>query len=212
MTKIIQENDIFRKYDYSGVINPADNSHIIATVRDIIAKGNYFDEQHSPKYQTKENIFARQTPTFLKLRMTFVMSCFFYLGKEVRIKGINAWSFQTNAGDNLERDRLWHHHHQDQTYPKLSGIYYVHIPTDEPNPETSGTEFATSGDLKETFYITPRPYTWLIYPSDIWHRPGISTSMENRYVVAGDMQYQLSLCSHTAELRQDFNVGTVTQA
>jgi hypothetical protein len=192
MTKIIQENDIFRKYDYSGVINPADNSHIIATVRDIIAQGNYFDEQHSPKYQTKENIFARQTPTFLKMRMTFIMSCFFYLGKEVRIKGINAWSFQTNSGDNLERDRLWHHHHQDKTYPKLSGIYYVHIPTDEPNPETSGTEFATSGDLKETFYITPRPYTWLIYPSDIWHRPGISTSMENRYVVAGDMQYQIS--------------------
>jgi hypothetical protein len=192
MTKIIQENDIFRKYDYSGLMNPADNSHIIATVRDIITQGNYFDEQHSPKYQTKENIFARQTPTFLKLRMTFVMSCFFYLGKEVRIKGINAWSFQTNAGDNLERDRLWHHHHQDKTYPKLSGIYYVHIPSDEPNPETSGTEFATSGDLKETFYIAPRPYTWLIYPSDVWHRPGISTSMENRYVVAGDMQYQLS--------------------
>jgi len=192
MTKIIQENDIFRKYDYSGVINPADNSHIIATVRDIIAKGNYFDEAHSPKYQTKENIFARQTPTFLKMRMTFIMSCFFYLGKEVRIKGINAWSFQTNAGDNLERNRLWHHHHQDQTYPKLSGIYYVHIPKDEPNPETSGTEFATSGDLKETFYIAPRPYTWLIYPSDVWHRPGISTSMENRYVVAGDMQYQIS--------------------
>lgn len=192
MTKIIQENDIFRKYDYSGVINPADNHHIIATVRDIIASGNYFDEKHSPKYQTKENIFARQTPTFLKLRMTFIMSCFFYLGKEVRIKGINAWSFQTNAGDNLERDKLWHHHHQDQTYPKLSGIYYVHIPADEPNPETTGTEFATSADLKETFYITPRPYTWLIYPSDVWHRPGISTSQENRYVVAGDMQYQLS--------------------
>lgn len=192
MTKIIQENDIFRKYDYSGLMNPADNSHIIATVRDIIAKGNYFDEKHSPKYQTKENIFARQTPTFLKLRMTFIMSCFFYLGKEVRIKGINAWSFQTNAGDNLERDRLWHHHHQDQTYPKLSGIYYVHIPADEPNPDTTGTEFATSGDLKETFYITPRPYTWLIYPSDVWHRPGICTSSENRYVVAGDMQYQIS--------------------
>ena len=192
MTKIIQENDIFRKYDYSGVINPADNHHIIATVRDIIASGNYFDEKHSPKYQTKENIFARQTPTFLKLRMTFIMSCFFYLGKEVRIKGINAWSFQTNAGDNLERDKLWHHHHQDQTYPKLSGIYYVHIPADEPNPETTGTEFATSADLKETFYITPRPYTWLIYPSDVWHRPGICTSQENRYVVAGDMQYQLS--------------------
>jgi len=190
MTKIIQENDIFRKYDYSGLMTPADNSHIIATVRDIIAQGNYFDEKHSPKYQTKENIFARQTPTFLKLRMTFIMSCFFYLGKEVRIKGINAWSFQTNAGDNLERDRLWHHHHQDQTYPKLSGIYYVHIPADEPNPDTTGTEFATSGDLKETFYITPRPYTWLIYPSDVWHRPGISTSQENRYVVAGDMQYQ----------------------
>jgi hypothetical protein len=192
MTKIIQENDIFRKYDYSSLMNPADNSHIIATVRDIIAKGNYFDEKHSPKYQTKENIFARQTPTFLKLRMTFIMSCFFYLGKEVRIKGINAWSFQTNAGDNLERDRLWHHHHQDQTYPKLSGIYYVHIPADEPNPDTTGTEFATSGDLKETFYITPRPYTWLIYPSDVWHRPGICTSSENRYVVAGDMQYQIS--------------------
>jgi hypothetical protein len=192
MTKIIKENDIFRKYDYSGLINPADNNNIIATVQEIIASGNYFDETHSPKYQTKENIFARQTPTFLKIRMTFIMSCFFYLGREVKIKGINAWSFQTNVADNLERNRLWHHHHQDKTYPKLSGIYYVHIPADEPNPETTGTEFATSADLKETFYITPKPYTWLIYPSDVWHRPGICTSQENRYVVAGDMQYQLS--------------------
>ena len=49
MTKIIQDNDIFRKYDYSGVINPADNNNIIATVQDIIAKGNYFDETHSPQ-------------------------------------------------------------------------------------------------------------------------------------------------------------------
>jgi len=192
MTKIIQDNDIFRKYDYSGLITEADNQHIIATVQDIIAKGNYFDEAHSPKYQTKENIFARQTPTFLKMRMTFIMSCFFYLGREVRIKGINAWSFQTCAQDNLDRNKLWHHHHQDQTYPKLSGIYYVHIPQDEPNPNTAGTEFATSGDLKETFYVAPKPFTWLIYPSDVWHRPGICTSQENRYVVAGDMQYQIS--------------------
>ncbi len=60
MTKIIEHNDIFRKYDYSGLITRADNQHIIHTVQDIIAKGNYFDEKHSPKYQTKENIFARQ--------------------------------------------------------------------------------------------------------------------------------------------------------
>ena len=192
MTKIIEHNDIFRKYNYSGLITAEDNQHIIHTVQEIIAKGNYFDEAHSPKYQTKENIFARQTATFLKMRMTFIMSCFFYIGKEVKIKGINAWSFQTNVQDNLERERLWHHHHQDQTYPKLSGIYYVHIPKDEPNPNTTGTEFATSGDLKETFYITPQPHTWLIYPSDVWHRPGICTSKENRYVVAGDMQYQIA--------------------
>ena len=123
MTKIIEHNDIFRKYDYSGLITAEDNQHIIHTVQEIIAKGNYFDEKHSPKYQTKENIFARQTATFLKMRMTFIMSCFFYIGKEVKIKGINAWSFQTNVQDNLERERLWHHHHQDQTYPQLSGAH-----------------------------------------------------------------------------------------
>ena len=190
MQPVIDHNPQARKYDFSSLITKQDDLEACRIIKNIIADGKYFT--NSPKFQTKENIFARQTDTFLKMRMTFIMSCFFYIGKEVKIKGINGWSFQTCVQDNLERERLWHHHHQDQTYPKLSGIYYVHIPKDEPDPNTTGTEFATAADLKETFYVTPKPYTWLIYPSDVWHRPGICTSEENRYVVAGDMQYQLN--------------------
>jgi hypothetical protein len=188
---IISENEIIKKYDFSSIIRTNDNIEIIDTVKSIIDSGNYFDEKNSPKYQTKENIFGRQLPSFLKLRLTFIMSCFFYLNKEVKIKGVNAWSFMTKKNDNPDRDNLWHHHHYDKSIKKLSGIYYVHIPHDKENYNISGTEFTLedSPEKGNHFFVKPESFSWLIYPSHIWHRPGINNSDEYRYVVAADMGY-----------------------
>jgi hypothetical protein len=52
--KVIDQNEVFRKFDFSSVITAADNQEACRIIKAIIADGNYFT--NSPKYQTKENI------------------------------------------------------------------------------------------------------------------------------------------------------------
>ena len=56
--KVIDQNQVFRKFDFSSVITAADNQEACEIIKGIIADGNYFT--NSPKFQTKENIFSRQ--------------------------------------------------------------------------------------------------------------------------------------------------------
>ena len=57
MIPVIDQNDTFKKFDFSSVISRQDNDIAIGIIRNIIADGDYFT--NSPKYQTKENIFGR---------------------------------------------------------------------------------------------------------------------------------------------------------
>ena len=77
---IIDSNNIFKKYDYSSVITQDDIDYAIQDVKSIIESGKFW--HNSPKYQTKENIFARQHPSWMKFRMSFLFSVFQYFGKE----------------------------------------------------------------------------------------------------------------------------------
>ncbi len=92
--KVIDQNETFRKFDFSSTISQADNKEAIGIIKNIIADGNYFT--NSPKYQTKENIFSRQEAVWLKYRMSFLFSVFMYLGREVKVANMMAWSFMTN--------------------------------------------------------------------------------------------------------------------
>ena len=51
MHTVIDQNDTFRKFDFSSVISPEDNKEAIGIIKNIIASGNYFT--NSPKYQTQ---------------------------------------------------------------------------------------------------------------------------------------------------------------
>ncbi len=177
----------FIKYDFSSLITELDDQEIKACVKDIIANGSYF--KNSPKYQTQVNVFARPEPCWLKLRMSFIFSCFMYLGKEVQIKNMQAWSFMTNNEIEENRDDLWHTHHLTKTNKSISGIYYVHIPSDA-DFATSGTEFAPNGlEDPNRLLLTPSKGSWLIYPSDILHRPTVPQSKDYRFIVAADMEF-----------------------
>ncbi len=185
MHTVIDQNEVFRKYDYSSLITSEDNWQAMFTIKDIIDSGNYFT--NSPPFQTKENLFARQEPVWLKYRMTFLTSVFLYLGREVRVGNMMAWSFMTNTDTQEDRDRYWHHHdkHSGQS---MSGIMYLHIPSDVEDFDTCGTEMAPNGPEGEgKFFIRPSYYTWLIYPSNQWHRPGIAQSKDYRFVLAADI-------------------------
>lgn len=188
--QIIDQNSVFRKFDFSSTISKQDDLEACNIVRNIIYSGNYFE--NSPKFQTKENIFSREELVWLKYRMSFIFSCFLYLGREARIANMMAWSFMTNSDTEKDREALWHHHwHPKQKDSKmLSGIWYLNIPDDVKDLNTCGTEMAPNGPEKDgKFFVKPEYGNWLIYPSNQWHRPGIVQSQKYRFVLAADIEY-----------------------
>ena len=190
MYNVIEKNEYIDQYNFSSLITEDDNCELIKLAKDIIDSGNYFT--NSPKYQTKENLFFRQDPVMLKMRQSFVYSCFMFLGKEVKIKNLMSWVFMTNSETVDDRENLWHNHHvsdNDGTTDTVSGIWYVHIPQTD-NPNITGTEFSLNFPNRDNdVYLKPNNLTWNVYPSKLWHRPGITNSTDFRFVFAADMEY-----------------------
>ena len=188
--RVVTSNEYIDQYNFSSLITEEDNTQLMFVAKDIIDAGHYFE--NSPKFQTKENLFARPEPVFLKMRQSFIYSCFMFLGKEVRIKNIMSWVFMTSSRDSEDRNNMWHNHHvsdNDGSTDTLSGIWYVHIPPVS-QPELSGTEFGFDHPtFNDTIFLKPNNLTWNVYPSKLWHRPGITDSIEYRFVFAADMEY-----------------------
>lgn len=190
MNSVIDSNETFRKYDYSSIITESDNQQACAIIKQIVDNGNYFT--NSPKYQTKENIFSRSETVWLKYRMSFLFSVFMYLGREVKVNNMMAWSFMTNLEGSEDREKLWHNHWHPTTpnAKMLSGVFYLHIPNDVKDKDYCGTEMAPNGPNGEgKFFVRPSDYTWTMYPSNEWHRPGIVQSANYRYILAADIEY-----------------------
>lgn len=190
MVPVIEENSLVRRFDFSSLITKEDDLNACDIGRKIIEDGGYFT--NSPKYQTKENIFARPEPIWLKYRMSFLFSTFMYLGKEAKVSNMMAWIYMTNKSGAEDRDKLWHDHwHPKNPNAKmLSGIWYLHIPNDIKDLEYSGTEIALDGpEGNSKFFIRPHYGQWSLYPSNLYHRPGIVQSDEYRFVLAADIEY-----------------------
>lgn len=189
---IIESNELVRKFNFSGTISKQDNQEACCIVKSIIDSGNYFT--NSPPYQTKENIFGRPEPVWLKYRMSFLFSVFMYLGREAKVANMMAWSYMTNLDTVEDPERYWHNHWHPQN-PKaqmMSGIFYLHIPEDVLDIRSCGTEIAPDGPEKPNkYFVTPTDFHWTIYPSQIYHRPGIVQSKQFRYIIAADVEYML---------------------
>lgn len=188
--QVIDQNATFRKFDFSSLITKEDDRKTCGIIQQIIADGNYFT--NSPKFQTKENLFARKEDIWLKYRMSFLFSAFMYLGREVKVGNMMAWSYMTNLKTHEDRNKLWHNHwHPTNSDAKmLSGIWYLHIPENVKDRDYCGTEMAPNGPEKEgKFFVKPTDGHWLMYPSDQWHRPGIPQSDAYRFIIAADVEY-----------------------
>ena len=187
---VIDSNQIFKKYNFNSVISEQDNSNACDIIKNIIDSGNYYT--NSPRFQTKENIFNRTEEVWLKYRMSFLFSVFMYLGREVKVFNMQAWSFMTNLEGAEDRNNLWHHHWHPSTEKSklISGIWYLDIPDDVVDLNYCGTEFAPNGpENPGKFYVKPEKFSWLLYPSDRWHRPGIVQSNKFRFILAADVEY-----------------------
>jgi hypothetical protein len=190
MLKVIDQDAVFRKFDFSSLITEQDNQEACGIIKQIIADGNYFT--NSPKFQTKENIFARQEAVWVKYRMSFLTSVFLYLGREVKISNMMAWSYMTNLEGAENREKLWHNHWhpQNPNARMMSGVFYLHIPEDVKDRDYCGTEMAPNGPENDgKFFVRPTDGNWLVYPSDKWHRPGIVQSNQYRFILAVDVEY-----------------------
>ena len=184
---IIDSNDTFRKFNYSSVITQRDIDFAINEVKHIIESGRFW--HNSPKFQTKENLFAIQHEVWMKFRMSFLFSVFQYFGREIKVGKMQAWSFMTNKDGAEDRERLWHHHQHVKEPLMMSGIFYLHIPDDVENRDLCGTEFAPNGPEKgDFFHVKPTDFHWLVYPSKYWHRPEAPQSSKYRFILAADVE------------------------
>ena len=175
-------------HNWNNLIDATARGRMVTTVDEIIASGNYFT--NSPRFQTKVNIFGLQSNDWVNLKMSFIWSCFAFMNREVQIKNIQSWSFQTSLKTAEDRDNLWHHHNHNPETTTVSGVYYLQLPDDVVDLDTAGTELAPNGVDGEGKYFAPwKTGHWMIYPGKIWHRPGILQSDSNRYIVAADMEF-----------------------
>jgi len=185
MNTVIVQNELCKTYNFESFITAEDTNSAISNINTIIDGGNYF--KNSPPFQTSVNLFGLQEAHWLKYRMTFLTSVFMYLGQEAQVANMMAWSFKTNNSTVEDREKYWHHHDK-HSGRSLSGIMYLQIPDDVKDFDTCGTEMAPNGPQADgKFFIRPSYYTWMIYPSAVWHRPGIVQSDKWRYILAADI-------------------------
>ena len=200
---IIDQNEILKKYSFKDILTEDDTKQAIDVIDQMVEEKNYFTKEivfskknviycnGLPSYQTRENLLERDEFIWYKFKSTFLLAALAYLQKEIKVLQYSAWGFMTSNDIATDRDKYWHHHHfRKENEKMISGIYYLRIPNDQNNLDTSGTEFALHHkDFSNTVFVKPDLYTWLIHPSDLYHRPGIWHGDEYRYVLAADLVY-----------------------
>lgn len=175
----------YKWYDFNALIGRKERLAMCEDVRGLIEQGRFW--HNSPKYQINEQAFGLPGTHWSKLKMSFVWSCFAFLGNEVPIKGVQSWSFMTSLKYPEPRDKLWHHHHHNKQVQSVSGVYYAKVPV---NKKQCGTEFAPDGpENPARLQLPPKEGQWVIYNSKEWHRPGELLSDKDRFIIAADMMY-----------------------
>ena len=179
--------DVHEYYDWNTLIDQSSRERMMLEINTGIEAGRYW--KNSPKYQTDWNVFGTPTTDFINLKMSFIWSCFSYLKKEVSIKQVQSWAFQTCLPGE-DRDKLWHHHNHNDDTKTVSGVYYCQLPEDVKDLEKAGTELApVSPEGEGNFFVPWKTGHWMIYPGSVWHRPGVVQSQQDRFIVAADMEF-----------------------
>jgi len=177
---------IHEYYDWTSLIPEQSRQCMIRDIENTVKAGKFW--HNSPPYQTNINIFGLNSDHWINLKMSFIWSCFAFMGREAQIKSIKSWGYMTNLDTQEDRDTYWHQHVRDQNIV-VSGVYYLNQPDDTVDISTSGTEFAPGGvDKGGKYFAEMRVGNWIIFPGKTWHRPGILSSKNNRFIVAADME------------------------
>lgn len=173
-------------YDWNSLINEQSRNCLIRDIENTVKAGKFW--HNSPPYQTNINIFSLPSDHWINLKMSFIWSCFAFMGREAQIKSVKSWGYMTNLDTQEDRDIYWHQHLR-QGSQVVSGVYYLNLPDADVDISQAGTEIAPNGvDGKGKYYAEMRIGNWIIFPGKTWHRPGVLTSNNNRFIVAADME------------------------
>ena len=173
-------------YNWTNLISEHSRQCMMRDIENAIKAGKFW--HNSPPYQTNINIFGLNTNHWINLKMSFIWSCFAFMGKEAQIKSVKSWGYMTNFDTQENRDVYWHQHVRDHNLV-VSGVFYLNQPDDTIDISTSGTEFAPSGvEGNGKYFAEMRVGSWIIFPGKTWHRPGILSSKKHRFIVAADME------------------------
>jgi len=154
---------------------------MITEINNIIVKGEYHRDR--PLYQTKGDIFSSNS-CFSALKESFYYSVKKYLSIAANNYFkfplyMKSWAY-VNWKDSGHVDNGYHCHCNDNP-TAISGIYYLHQPISDPSASTT---FIIGGKL---FVLPVIENTWFLFPSSIYHRPGIAESIRRRYVLSADV-------------------------
>jgi len=174
-------SQVFEYYDWNNLIGLDAKQKAQLDIDQVIEQGHYWD--NSPPYQTNINIFALPGDHWINLKMSFIWSCFAFMGKEAQIKGVKSWGYKTNLATQPENREVYWHQHLRENNLVVSGVYYLNLPSG-----ACGTEFAIDGPVGSSVMGEALLGQWVIFPGKTWHRPGPTTTNENRYVIAADME------------------------
>lgn len=177
---------IHETYNWSNLISKQSRECMTRDIENTIHSGKFW--HNSPPYQTNINIFGLNSDHWINLKMSFIWSCFAFMGKEAQIKSIKSWGYMTNLDTEENRDNYWHQHLRDGSLT-VSGVYYLSLPEDVKDTSKAGTELAPSGvEGTDNYFVPWEEGCWMIFPGKTWHRPGIVQSKQNRFIVAADME------------------------
>ena len=154
---------------------------MITEIDNIITRGDYYQDR--PLYQTSGDILSNNK-FFLDLKKCYYDSIRSYLSSGVfnyfkYPLNFNSWAY-INWKNSGNYDNGFHCHSKDNP-TAISGIYFLHLPTTN---ASAATTFFIGGKL---FKLPIVENTWFLFPSSLFHRPGVSESDKRRYVISADI-------------------------
>jgi hypothetical protein len=168
-------------FNYSDQITTDDIDNAISIIDKLFENGRY--RKNRPTFQTIDNLFLFDQ--FNKFQFTFLDAC----KKLTNISNPTYQSFSFCYMDYYDnwikktRNEQWHNHSEAD----LFGIMYLKN-YEYPDNIQSGTEFANDY-LESIGFIDPIPFSWHLFVGNTYHRPGVITTNNKRYVLTSFIKY-----------------------
>jgi hypothetical protein len=166
---------MIKVYEYRDITKKQEKS-LRSKIDTFFETGNW--DKSIPPFQTYGNLhLVPEADIFLK---TFLQSCSEYIGRPIEPTNLLMWCYMDYRNNYKKVKKMTgtgYHKHDMEQGGQLSGVYYL------VNPRNEVTIFKDMESPKA------KPFTWVIYPPSLNHRPPDIKSFRRRYTIAADVFY-----------------------